>query len=222
MLGAMPHDENFPPEDPDDVDPHHFHFFGFGQPGQGPPPGNNGPFATNLFHADAADPSWAPWNPNAAQGNALNQPAPQIAAEVELGPLPEKVPLLIPIQQVEQPVHEGQVADENDLPLPVEQVIQNIPEMQEAPQLAEEQVLAKDDDTVNDHIQLGFVQVQNSWPQKNVFGPYPAMLHKSAPCSGFEYGQSSKQPLPVDPFQGLFSSQNFSRFLVTSNLWMHA
>lgn len=33
LLGALPQDEDFPPEDPDDVDPNHFDFFGFGQPG---------------------------------------------------------------------------------------------------------------------------------------------------------------------------------------------
>jgi hypothetical protein len=30
MLGAMPQDEDFLPDDPNDVDPHHFDFFGFG------------------------------------------------------------------------------------------------------------------------------------------------------------------------------------------------
>jgi hypothetical protein len=30
MLGAQPQDEDFPPEDPDDVDPNNFEFFGYG------------------------------------------------------------------------------------------------------------------------------------------------------------------------------------------------
>jgi hypothetical protein len=30
MLGAMPQDEDFPPDDPDDVDPNDFHFFCYG------------------------------------------------------------------------------------------------------------------------------------------------------------------------------------------------
>ena len=53
---------------------------------------------------------------------------------------------------------------------------------------------------VNENIQLGFVQVQDSWPQRDSFGPYPEMLSKKSFWSGFKSGQSSKQPLPVDPF----------------------
>lgn len=37
MLGAGPGDEHFPPDD-GDFDPQNFHFHGFGQPGNGPPP----------------------------------------------------------------------------------------------------------------------------------------------------------------------------------------
>lgn len=40
LLGAMPQDEDQPPENPDlldDFNPEHFEFFGFGQPRQGPP-----------------------------------------------------------------------------------------------------------------------------------------------------------------------------------------
>jgi len=30
MLGAQPQDEDFPPDDPDDVNPNNFEYFGFG------------------------------------------------------------------------------------------------------------------------------------------------------------------------------------------------
>lgn len=36
MLGEQPADEDIPPENPDDVNPNLFDYFGFGQPGQGP------------------------------------------------------------------------------------------------------------------------------------------------------------------------------------------
>lgn len=45
MLEAQPQDEDFLPEDPDDLDPNHFDFFGFGQPGQGPAPPLMSPMA---------------------------------------------------------------------------------------------------------------------------------------------------------------------------------
>lgn len=38
MLGGAPQDEDFPSDDDDDFYPHEFHFHGFGQPRQGPPP----------------------------------------------------------------------------------------------------------------------------------------------------------------------------------------
>lgn len=75
MLGAMPQDENFPPDDPDDVDPNDFHFFCYGQPRHGPPPPpKNGPNvnAPNQFIADQANPAWTPWiNQNVAQVNTV-------------------------------------------------------------------------------------------------------------------------------------------------------
>jgi hypothetical protein len=37
MLGAMPQDEDQPPKNPDDFNPESFQYFGFRQPGQGPP-----------------------------------------------------------------------------------------------------------------------------------------------------------------------------------------
>lgn len=37
MLGQAPQDEDFPPGD-GGFNPQHFHYFGFGQAGQGPPP----------------------------------------------------------------------------------------------------------------------------------------------------------------------------------------
>jgi hypothetical protein len=33
---------------------------------------------------------------------------------------------------------------------------------------------------VNENIQLGFFQVQDSWPQRDSFGPYPEMLSKKS------------------------------------------
>lgn len=46
MLGNAAQDEDFPPDD-GDFDPNVFHFYGFGQPGQGPPPAQR-PFEPNL------------------------------------------------------------------------------------------------------------------------------------------------------------------------------
>jgi len=73
MLGTQPEDEDFPPNDPDDVDPNNFDFFGFGQPGNGPaaPPPPNGPDQPlGPFNVDQVNQAWAPWNglaePNAA------------------------------------------------------------------------------------------------------------------------------------------------------------
>jgi len=37
LLGVVAQDEDMPPDDDDDVQPNHFDFYGFGQPGQGPP-----------------------------------------------------------------------------------------------------------------------------------------------------------------------------------------
>jgi hypothetical protein len=65
LLGAQAQDEDFPPEDPDVVDPNHFDFHGFGQPvhpGQGPHNHPNGPH--NPFDGNAANGlnvAWAPW-----------------------------------------------------------------------------------------------------------------------------------------------------------------
>lgn len=62
LLGAHAQDEDFPPVDPDDVDPNNFDFFGFGQPGQGPPPPPNRPpdnFNANVENLQAI--GWAPW-----------------------------------------------------------------------------------------------------------------------------------------------------------------
>lgn len=53
LLGAQAQDEDFPPDDPDDIDPNNFEFFGFGQPGQGPPFQPAGP--PNNFNGNAAN-----------------------------------------------------------------------------------------------------------------------------------------------------------------------
>lgn len=50
MLGEQPADEDDPPNGPDGVNPHLFDFFGYGQPGNGPPqePPNNPQDAPNV------------------------------------------------------------------------------------------------------------------------------------------------------------------------------
>jgi len=59
LLGAQSQDEDFPPEDPDDVDPNLFDFHGFGPP--------HNPFEANP--ANGPDVAWAPW---LANNNDLN------------------------------------------------------------------------------------------------------------------------------------------------------
>jgi hypothetical protein len=60
MLGGAATDEQFPLDD-DDLDPFDFHFHGFGQLGQGPPPSleNNVPPMPNLEHLAAM--GWGVW-----------------------------------------------------------------------------------------------------------------------------------------------------------------
>jgi len=122
MLGAVPQDEDFPPDDPDDVDPNNFQF-SFGQPSQGPPPPNgpNGPF--RQFKADLGNPAWAPWdNPNAAQQLGQGQPAAQQCIQPNL----EEAPPLIPLQPMNGNDNDQPHDAANDgLALPVEEVIQN-------------------------------------------------------------------------------------------------
>ena len=123
MLGAQPQDEDFPLEDPDDIDPNHFEFFGYGQPGNGPAPPPNGPNAQNHFAEDQGNQVWAPWpNQNVAQ---LGQGHP--ADQHGIQPNMDEVPLLIPIQPVEaeQGGQENHV-EEDALTMPVEEVIQNV------------------------------------------------------------------------------------------------
>lgn len=82
MLGAQPQDEDFPPDDLEDIDPNHFEFFGYGQPGQGPQPPPDGPPAHNLFLEHQGNQDWPQWpNRNAAlqlgphgQGHVVVQP----------------------------------------------------------------------------------------------------------------------------------------------------
>lgn len=69
LLGAMPQDEDLPPGNPnlpDDFDPNQFHFFGFGQPGQGPPQPPPGA-GLNVEHLNAI--GWDVW-PNQEAGQA--------------------------------------------------------------------------------------------------------------------------------------------------------
>ena len=57
-VGGPTQDEDFPPEDPDDIDPNHFEFFGYGQPGNGPAPPPDGPNAQNQFAEDQGNQVW--------------------------------------------------------------------------------------------------------------------------------------------------------------------
>lgn len=78
MLGAQPQDEDFPPIDPDDLDPNNFDFHGYGQPGQGPP--NPPPRPPNNFNGNATNfqaIGWAPW-PASQMGPELEQQLLQI------------------------------------------------------------------------------------------------------------------------------------------------
>jgi hypothetical protein len=68
----------------------------------------------------------------------------------------------------------------------------------------------------NGNIQIGLVQIQDIWPQKEMPTLSPQMFqHKSAP-SGFEVGQSSKSSLPLDPFAPAFGSTGFMPDSTTS------
>lgn len=142
MLGAQPEDEDFPPDGLDDIDPDHFEFLGYGQPGQGPAP-PDGPNAQNQFSVDQGNHVWAPW-PNQ---NATQQLGPhsqdQLAVHPRLQPNLDDAPLLIPIQQENEAAEDGLV-------MPIAEVIQNNEPQAEDPPLAEEHVLAMDDDTDTD------------------------------------------------------------------------
>jgi hypothetical protein len=152
MLGAQPQAEDCPPDDLDDVNPHNFEFFSFGQPDQGlaPPNGPNQPNAH--FIADLGNQVWAPWDPNAGQNAAqqlgnhfgLGQPA-------QNQPIVDEAPLLIPLQPVAIDVPEN-------VAMSVEEVIQNNQGIEDFPPIPKEQVLVMDDfiDTDSE----GFPQAQ--------------------------------------------------------------
>jgi hypothetical protein len=102
LLGAQAHDEDFPPEDPDDIDPNNFDFFGFGQPGQRPPNPPDGP--PDNFNANPANPiGWAPWPQNGLTQNqqilqvVRGANIPDIAAQ-QIFDQQEEAPPLIPLQ----------------------------------------------------------------------------------------------------------------------------
>lgn len=151
MLGAQPQDEDFPPDDPDDVNPNAFDFFGFGQPRQGPPNPPDGPL--DNFGVNMANQQVVGWAPQPQQGNDLaqQQQIMQVVHGDNLGPqfIPppvqqafdqqDEAPPLIPLQQV-----------------PDEEIIIN-PEahdaqlqQQDPQQLQEEQILAMDELTDSD------------------------------------------------------------------------
>ncbi|CAN6342947.1 unnamed protein product [Urochloa humidicola] len=108
MLGGAPGDEEQPPG-PDDFQPNLFHFFGYGQPGQGPPqngPGNQtqGNNAANPSHGNQAPNQqgnvaggahaqglWGQWqnnNVNLAEQHLGDQGPVNVNAEEFIGPMP--------------------------------------------------------------------------------------------------------------------------------------
>lgn len=134
MLGAQHQDEDFPPDDLEDIDPNHFEFFAFGQPGQDPQPPPDGPPDHNQDNQE-----WPQW---------LNQNAPQQLDQNHIVAQPNEAPVLIPLLPVHvQQDHEN---DEEHLVMPVEEVIQNNQFQPADPPLVDEQVLAMDDDTDTD------------------------------------------------------------------------
>lgn len=71
LIGGLPQDEDFPPDDPADLQPDFFDFFGFGQPGHGPPQAHQG--NVNNFGPGQGVP-----NPDDLQALGWNQwPIPQ-------------------------------------------------------------------------------------------------------------------------------------------------
>lgn len=153
LLGAQAQDEDFPPEDPDDVDPNNFDFHGFGQlvhPGHGP----NGPLIPqNANAADGLNVAWAPWPQNADDLNMAAQVQNQIAGN-NLAEAQEEAPLLIPLQ-----------------PDPVVEEIINLPGLEQQQvelEIQQEQVLAMNDLTDADS-DVEQPQVQLSVPQWRLF-----------------------------------------------------
>jgi hypothetical protein len=131
LLGAMPQDEDQPPENPDlldDFNPEHFEFFGFGQPGQGPPfqpPADA--FGHNADMAQGLDWDLWPNPPQQDQAPVEFQPNPVVQEPEE----DEVAPQLIPLQ------HE-----------PIPEVIQQLPAPEDnlvADEIFEGEVLAMDD-----------------------------------------------------------------------------
>lgn len=77
LINAMPQDEDLPPDNPDlpdDFDPNHFQFFGFGQPGQGPPQQQQ--HIANAFQPNAAVANFQPNNVNVLGWDAWPNPPP--------------------------------------------------------------------------------------------------------------------------------------------------
>jgi hypothetical protein len=116
LLRNLPQDEDLPPGDDDDdddddnngINPNNFAFFGFGQPGQGPPDAlapNFNPFAApNSNHQNLQDMGWNIW-PN------QQLPAQADGPIVEIQPELEPVPNLIPLQPAIQEHMEDNVND---------------------------------------------------------------------------------------------------------------
>lgn len=100
MLGAQAQDEDFPLEDPDALDPNHFEYFGFGQPGQGPPP---------VEPNGQGDQGWAPWEQNVEQ--QVDDVPPliplQLAQEAQAA---EEIGPIHPVEEIIQAVNPNVVA----------------------------------------------------------------------------------------------------------------
>jgi hypothetical protein len=156
MLGAQPQDEDFPPDDPDDVNPNAFDFFGFGQPGQGPPnppDGHPDNFGVNLANQQAV--GWAPWpqqvNDPAQQQQIMqavhgDNPGPQFFPPLVQQAFVQQAeaPPLLPLQQVPvEDVPDGEIIINPE-------ALEDHLQQQQPQQLQEEQILAMDELTESD------------------------------------------------------------------------
>lgn len=160
LLGAQAQDEDFPPLDPDDLDPNHFEFFCYGQPGQGPPPPPDGPINPNHLPPNGNE-GWAPWPPqNAGQ---------HLGLQGVLQPIPDEAPPLIPFQPILGP-QDGHDNPNDHMAMPEEEIIQNLQNQVAEQPMAEEQVLAMDDDIGSDIEQ--YPQVQLPIPPVEIV-PFP-------------------------------------------------
>lgn len=158
-------------------------------------------------------------------------PAPQPAEEQVLA-MDDSDTDSEPIQQIQLPIPEVEIApfpDFNNLQVFMPE------EIQEDDLMGEEEIQewlnanganANGSPRVNDNgnIQVGLVQIQNSWPQKDFFSP--ASFNASFDFglnSGLDLGQCSMQSLTVNFDQGQCSKQSLpvNPFDFDSSTWMH-